>query len=118
MHELKSSLLGGSGGSSIPWELLVDIGESLELVLVQVLNHFLIRRGQHRRVAREKTVKVLGLPSTLLRKVGWGWSSGDGAEREGEGEELERRGMERWLGYEGRKGKQKKGNGGLNQGVR
>lgn len=70
VHELKSSLLGGSGGSSISWELWVDKGESLELVLVQVLNHFLIGRGQHRRVACEKTVKVLGLPSTLLRRVG------------------------------------------------
>ncbi|KAA8584896.1 hypothetical protein FQN60_003590 [Etheostoma spectabile] len=47
---------------------MVDKGESLELVLVQVLNHFVIGRGQHRRVACEKAVKVLGFPSTLLRR--------------------------------------------------
>lgn len=70
MHELKSSLLSGSGGSSIPGELWVDKGESVELVLVQVLNHFLVGRGQHWRMAREKTVKVLSIPSTLLRRVG------------------------------------------------
>lgn len=70
MHELKSSLLSGSGGGSTSWELWVDKGESLELVLVQVLNHFLIGRGQHGRVACEKTVKVLCIPSTLLRRVG------------------------------------------------
>lgn len=79
MRELKSSLLSGSGGGSISWELWVDKGESLELVLVQVLNHFLIGRGQHWRMACEKTVKVLCIPSTLLRRVerdevqGRGW---------------------------------------------
>lgn len=71
MRELKSSLLGGSGGSSSSsWEFWVDKGESLELVLVQVLNHFLIGRGQHRWVACEKTVKVLSIPSTLWSRVG------------------------------------------------
>lgn len=68
MRELKSSLL--SGGGSVSLELGVDKGESLELVLVQVLNHFLIGRGQHRRVAREKAVKVLRIPSALLRRAG------------------------------------------------
>lgn len=68
MYKPKSSLLGG--GASISLELLVDKGESLEFVLVQVLNHFLIGRGQHWRVACEKAVKVLGVPSTLLRRGG------------------------------------------------
>lgn len=67
--ELESSLLCGGGGGLVPRELRVEKGESLELVLVQVLNHFLVRRGQHRRVACEKTVKVLRIPSTLLRRV-------------------------------------------------
>lgn len=70
--ELESSLLCGSAGGLIPGELGVDKGESMELVLVQVLNHFLVRRGQHWRVACEKTVKVLRIPSTLLRRVGRG----------------------------------------------
>lgn len=69
VHELESSLLCGSSGGLVPRVLRVDKGESLELVLVQVLNHFLVRRGQHRRVAGEKTVKVLCFPSTLLRRV-------------------------------------------------
>lgn len=90
MHELKSSLLCSSGGSRSSWELWVDKGESLELVLVQVLNHFLIGRGQHRRVACEKAIKVLSIPSTLLRRAGrsgvhgrgvnWEGESGDGGE--------------------------------------
>lgn len=70
VHGLKSSLHGGSGGSSGSGELRVDKGESLELVLVQVLYHFLVGRGQHWRVACEKAVKVLGISSTLLRRVG------------------------------------------------
>lgn len=80
--ELESSLPCGSGGGLVPRELWVDKGESLELVLVQVLNHFLVRRGQHRWVACEKTVKVLRIPSTLLRRVGrddiqgGGWGGG------------------------------------------
>lgn len=99
--ELKSSLLGSGGGSSTCWELRVDKGESLELVLVQVLNHLLVRGGQHRRVAREKAVKVLGLPSALSRRAGegmdwekeeWGWTGMDGA---GEG---------RWRGKTKEKG--------------
>ncbi len=94
MHELKSSLLGGSGGSSSSWELWVDKGESLELVLVQVLNHFLIGRGQHRRVACEKTVKVLGIPSTLLKRVGRDGVQGRGGLGRG-GVEMERTG---WMG--------------------
>lgn len=111
MRELKSSLLGGSGGSVSSGELWVDKGESLELVLVQVLNHFLIGRGQHRRVASEKTVKVLGVPSALLRRMGVGvGGGGEGVECRGRG------GLER--GRSGDGGKQKKGNGGLNQGVR
>lgn len=40
--------------------------------MVQILNHFLIGRGQHRRVACEKTVKVFGISSTLLREGGRG----------------------------------------------
>lgn len=112
--ELESSLLCGSAGGLIPGVLWVDKGESLELVLVQVLNHFLVRRGQHRRVACEKTVKVLGIPSTLLRRVGrdeiqgwggrgeeWGWTEVDGVQGVGQGEE-----------------NKKRGSGGVNQGVR
>lgn len=94
VHELKSSLLGGRGGSN-SWELWVDKGESLELVLVQVLNHFLIRRGQHRWVACEKTVKVLSIPSTLLRRVGRDGVQGRGADGERGGAGMERNG---WIG--------------------
>lgn len=103
--ELKSSLLGSSGGSNTCWELRVDIGESLELVLVQVLNHLLVRGGQHRRVACEKAVKVLSLPSALSRRVRegmvweeekWGWTGMDGA---GEGR---RRGKTKEKGMEPR----------------
>lgn len=76
---LKSSLLGGSGGGRVSWELRVDKGEPLELVLVQVLNHFLVRWRQHRRMASEKSVKVLGLPSALLEEGGRrGWRAGGG----------------------------------------
>lgn len=102
---LESSLLG-AGSSSVSWELGVDKGESLELVLVQVLNHFLIGRRQHRRVACEKAVKVLRIPSTLLRRAeeeGEGWSMGkkrgagggwmDEGEEEEEEEENKRRGV-------------------------
>lgn len=81
--ELESSLLCGSGGGLVPGELRVEKGESLELVLVQVLNHFLVRRGQHRRVACEKTVKVLRIPSTLLRRVERDEIQGGGGERTG-----------------------------------
>lgn len=102
VHELKSSLLGGSGGSSISWELWVDKGESLELVLVQVLNHFLIGRGQHRWVACEKTVKVLRIPSTLLRRVGRDESTGEGVDRVKGGVGMERNGWIR-VGWEGQK---------------
>lgn len=87
LYELKSSLLGDRGGSSSSWELWVDKGESLELVLVQVLNHFLIGRGQHRWVACEKTVKVLSIPSTLLRRDGVQGRGGLGRGRSGDEEE-------------------------------
>lgn len=88
MHELKSSLL--SGGGSVSLELGVDKGESLELVLVQVLNHFLIGRGQHRRVACEKAVKVLRIPSALLRRAGR-----NGVQRGGGGSWMEGKGKGR-----------------------
>lgn len=101
--ELKSSLLGSSGGGSTCWELWVDIGESLELILVQVLNHLLIRGGQHRRVASEKAVKVLGLPSTLSRRAG---------ERGMDWEEEERGDGQEWMEQvrvEGEEKQKKKG---------
>lgn len=85
---LKSSL---GSGASISLELCVDKGESLEFVLVQVLNHFLIGRGQHWWVACEKAVKVLGVPSTLLK--GWGGGEGRGG------------GAQEWMGKEGWEGR-------------
>lgn len=94
--ELESSLLCGSAGGLIPGVLWVDKGESLELVLVQVLNHFLVRRGQHRRVACEKTVKVLRIPSTLLRRVGRDEIQGWGEGRSGDGQKwMECRGWDK-----------------------
>jgi len=86
-RELKSSVPGGRGDSVSSGELGVDKGEAHELVLVQVLNHFLVGGGQHRRVAGEKTVKVLGVPATLLRR-----------RRRKEGEGGVHRGGEGWGG--------------------
>lgn len=116
--ELESSLL--CGGGLIPGELRVDKGESLELVLVQVLNHFLVRRGQHRRVASEKTVKVLRIPSTLLRRVERDEVQGGGRGRTGQGRGAEEWGwieVDGWQGWD-KGGKQKQGEWRVNQGVR
>lgn len=108
MLERESSLL--CGGGLIPGELRVDKGESLELILVQVLNHFLVRRGQHWRVACEKTVKVLCIPSTLLRRVERDEIQGGG------GVGMDRSG---WIAGVGQGEENKnRGSGGVNQGVR
>lgn len=104
--ELKSSLLSGSGGSHASRELGVEKGESLELVLVQVLNHFLIRWGQHRWVTCEKTVKVLGFPSALLRRMGGGWSTrGRGGFGKGEGRTRDGQEWMEWVGAGGEENK-------------
>ncbi len=48
----------------------------MKFFLVQVLNHFLVRRGQDGKMAGEKTIKVLCVSTALWRRrekrdVGW-----------------------------------------------